>query len=408
MLSDSWMELAGLVGKPNVGKSTLFSALTMVDVPIANYPFTTKSPNRGVTYLRFNCVCKELGVKDNPRNSLCVDGVRLIPIQIIDCPGIVPQAHLGRGLGLQFLDEIRQASALIVVADASGGTDLEGNIVEPGTQDPVEDVRLVERELAEWLLGILSREWPRIARAVEAKQASLSDEIARVFSGLGINREDVDAAIGKSELNPAHPTGWKQEELRLFVNELRRLSKPIIVAANKADVPGAQKGVKRLIEAGYETIPCSAEAERALRIAAERGLISYRPGDKSFRVLDDSRLSPAQKKALDRLAGFMERNGGTGVQDLIDRVYLGVLGYIPVFPVEDPARLTDRNGNVLPDVYLLKPGSGPRDLAYKIHTELGEAYLYAIDARRKLKLSSDYKLRPGDIISIVSAAKRGA
>jgi len=49
------MELAGLVGKPNVGKSTLFSALTAIDVPIANYPFTTKKPNRGITYLRYSC-----------------------------------------------------------------------------------------------------------------------------------------------------------------------------------------------------------------------------------------------------------------------------------------------------------------------------------------------------------------
>ncbi|MEM0381678.1 MAG: redox-regulated ATPase YchF [Nitrososphaerota archaeon] len=402
------MELAGLVGKPNVGKSTLFSALTLVDVPIANYPFTTKSPNRGVTYLRFNCVCRELGVKDNPKNSLCVDGVRLIPIQIIDCPGIVPEAHLGRGLGLQFLDEIRQASALIVVADASGGTDLEGNVVELGTHDPVEDVRLVEKEFTEWLLGIISRDWPRIARAAEAKQASLAGEIARVFSGLGVDKEHVDAAIMRSELDEGHPTAWRREELRRFVDELRRLSKPIIVAANKADAPTAREGIKKLVEAGYETIPCSGEAERALRMAAERGFIKYRPGDRIFTVIDSSRLNPAQKRALDALAGFMEKNGGTGVQDLIDKVYLNVLGYIPVFPVEDPVRLTDRNGNVLPDVYLLKPGSGPRDLAYKIHTELGEAYLYAINARTRLKLSSDYKLRPGDVISIVSAAKRGS
>jgi len=63
------MELAGIVGKANVGKSTLFSALTMVDVPAANFPFTTVRPNRGITYLRYECVCKELGVKDEPVNS---------------------------------------------------------------------------------------------------------------------------------------------------------------------------------------------------------------------------------------------------------------------------------------------------------------------------------------------------
>lgn len=399
------MELAGLVGKPNVGKSTLFSALTMVDVPIANYPFTTKKPNRGITYLRYGCVCKEFGVRDNPKNSLCVDGVRLIPIQIIDCPGIVPGAHLGRGLGLQFLDEIRQASALVVVADASGGTDIEGNIVEPGTHDPVEDVRLVERELTEWLVGIVSREWPRISRAAEAKQASLSDELARTLSGLGIDRSHIEGAFTASKLDPSHPTSWKQDDIRRFVDELRKLAKPIIVAANKADVSTAKEGIRRLREAGYDTIPCSAEAERTLRVASERGFIKYTPGDKTFSIVDASKLSQAQRKALDRLQEFMERNGGTGVQLLVDRAYFGLLGYVPVFPVEDPVRLTDKNGNVLPDVYLLRPGSGPRDLAYKIHSELGETYLYAIDARTKLKLSTDYKLKPGDVISIVSAAR---
>jgi len=124
------------VGKPNVGKSTMFAAMTLAPVEIAGYPFTTIKPNRGVTYLRVDCVCRELGVRDNPRNSRCIDGVRFIPIEVIDCPGIIRDAHLGRGLGLQFLDEIRQASALIVVADAAGATDPDGNPIKPGTGDP--------------------------------------------------------------------------------------------------------------------------------------------------------------------------------------------------------------------------------------------------------------------------------
>jgi Predicted GTPase, probable translation factor len=399
------MELAGLVGKPNVGKSTLFSALTAIDVPIANYPFTTKKPNRGITYLRYRCVCKELGVRDNPKNSRCIDGIRLIPIQIIDCPGIVPGAHQGRGLGLQFLDEIRQASALIVVADASGSTDDEGNLVEVGSHDPLMDVRLVEREIDKWLLKILAREWPRIARASEAKQASLSEEVARQLSGLGVERLHVEHAINASGLDSARPTSWRQEELELFVENLRKVAKPIIVAANKCDVPGSSEGVQRLRRAGYEVVPCSSEAERILRLASARGYIKYTPGDKTFEVVESTKLTPAQRAALDKLQEFMEKNNGTGVQELIDKTYLEVLGYIPVFPVEDYYKLTDREGNVLPDVYLLKSGSTPRDLANKIHTELGEGYLYAVDARTKLKLPSDYRLRAGDVISIVSATK---
>jgi len=400
------MELTGLVGKPNVGKSTLFSALTMVNVPIANYPFTTRRPNRGLTYLRFNCVCRQLGVRDNPRNSLCIEGVRLIPVQIIDCPGIVPDAHLGKGLGLQFLDEVRQASALIVVADAAGATDIEGNIVEPGTSDPVEDVRMVERELNGWLLSILHREWGRVSRAAEARQAALVEGLARIFSGLGVEKRHIEYAVARAGLDATHPTGWGDDELGILVNEVRRLAKPIIVAANKADMPTAERGVRRLIEAGYEAIPCSAEAERTLRLAAEKGYIRYRPGDRSFTVIEGAKLTAAQRRALDKIADFMERNKGTGVQDLIDRAYLDLLGFVPVYPVEDPARLTDKEGNVLPDVYLMRQGSTPRELAYKIHSELGENFLYAIDAKTRLKLSAEYRLRPGDVISIVSAARR--
>lgn len=400
------MELAGIVGKANVGKSTLFTALTMVDVPAANFPFTTVKPNRGITYLRYECVCKELGVKDEPVNSYCIDGVRLIPIQIIDCPGIVRGAHSGRGLGLQFLDEIRQANALIIVADASGGTDSDGNPVEPGTHDPVEDVHIVEEEMDRWMFSILQREWPRIARASEAKQVVLHEEIARRFSGLGIDPEAVLTAERLAGLDESRPVSWKEPDILLFIHHLRRVSKPFIVAANKADTVTAKKGIEKLRSAGYDVIPCSAEAEKTLRKAAEKGYIKYRPGDSSFEIIAEDKLTPAQKAALDRIAAFMEKYRGTGVQQLIDKAYLELLGYIPVYPVEDPYSLTDGKGRVLPDVYLVKKGSTPRDLAYKIHSDLGEAFLYAIDARTKMRLGTEYQLRPKDIVSIISAKKK--
>jgi ribosome-binding ATPase YchF (GTP1/OBG family) len=74
--------------------------------------------------------------------------------------------------------------------------------------------------------------------------------------------------------------------------------------------------------------------------------------------------------------------------------------------VEDPYSLTDGKGRVLPDVYLVKKGSTPRDLAYKIHSDLGEGFLYAINARTKMRLGTEYQLRPRDIISIVSAKRK--
>jgi ribosome-binding ATPase YchF (GTP1/OBG family) len=401
------LELAGIVGKPNVGKSTLFSALTLVNVEIASYPFTTRKPNVGVTYLRVECVCKKLGVKDSPRNSICIDGVRLVPIQVIDCPGIVPGAHAGKGLGLQFLDDIRQASCLIVVVDASGSTADDGTLAEPGTHDPVLDVRLVEREIDFWIAGLLWSDWPRISRAAEARQTDVRSEIARKLSGLGVGLDDVDEALNRSRLDEGKPTGWKFDEITLLASELRRVNKPIVVAANKVDVEGAQEGVERLRRAGYDVVPCSAEAERVLRLAAEKSLIKYTPGDPDFTAYEE-KLTKQQMQALEKIRErVLKPWGGTGVQQAVNKAYLDRLGYIPVFPVEDPHTLTDHDGNVLPDVYLVKKGSTPRQLAYKIHTDLGEGYLFAVNAVTGLRLGEDYRLKSHDIISIVSAKKRG-
>ncbi|MCW4035999.1 MAG: 50S ribosome-binding GTPase, partial [Candidatus Bathyarchaeota archaeon] len=156
--------LVGLVGKANVGKSTFFGAATMKAVEIAGFPFTTIEANRGVAYLRTPCVCKELGVQDDPVNSACVDGVRLVPVDVIDCPGLIRGAHRGKGLGNQFLDEVRRADALIVVADAAGATDDNGQPVSPGSHDPVEDVRMFEEEFDLWLLSLVRKDWDKIAR----------------------------------------------------------------------------------------------------------------------------------------------------------------------------------------------------------------------------------------------------
>ncbi|MEM4766329.1 MAG: GTPase, partial [Nitrososphaerota archaeon] len=252
------MELAGIVGKPNAGKSTLFAAMTLAPVEIANYPFTTIKPNRGVSYLRINCVCKELGVKDNPRNSRCVDGIRFIPVEVIDCPGIIRGAHVGRGLGLQFLDEIRQASALIVVADASMSTDSDGNPVKPGVGNPIEDVRIVEEELDYWIYGLLSEDWKRICRVVESRVSKLVEELSKKLSGLRITGKILDETIDELGLDESRPSKWSESQLLSFVRRLREKSKPIIVAANKIDIPEAEEGVKMLREAGYTVVPVSA------------------------------------------------------------------------------------------------------------------------------------------------------
>lgn len=114
-------------------------------------------------------------------------------------------------------------------------------------------------------------------------------------------------------------------------------------------------------------------------------------------------MNEQQNQALEKASAFLSKYGSTGVQETINRTIFNLLRFIVVYPVEDELKLTDRKGNVLPDAHLLPVNSTPRDLAEKIHAELGKGFLYAIDARSKMRLGADYKLQNNDVIKIVSA-----
>jgi len=394
------MPQAGLVGKPNVGKSTFFSAATLVDVKIAPYPFTTIDSNRGVGYVRVPCVCRELGMRDNPRNSMCVDGNRFIPVELIDVAGLVPDAWRGRGLGNRFLDELRRADVLIHVVDASGSTDFEGRPVKPGEHDPIEDVKFLEREIDMWLFAVVKRNWRRIARPASPDVAG---HVASALSGLGVGRDHVETAMKRADLEGKRLSSWSDDDILSFVRELRRLSKPMVIAANKADIEESRDNIRRMQREleGYVVVPTSAEAELALRRAARAGLIRYLPGDSDFEVVEGSKLTRRQERALEYIRERVLRVwGSTGVQQVINEAFLGVLGMVVVFPVEDENRFTDHEGNVLPDALLVPPGTRPRDLAYMIHTELGEGFIAALDARTKMRIPSDQPLKHRSVVKI--------
>jgi len=399
--------LVGIVGKPNVGKSTFFSAATLIPVEIANYPFTTIKPNRGIGFIRTPCVCREFQVQDNPVNSVCINGTRLVPVELIDCAGLVPGAWEGRGLGNQFLDEIRKADALIHVVDASGGTDLEGRAVKLGSHDPVEDVRFLERELTMWMYQIIYKVWPRLSRTAESGRARLTALIEERLSGLSIRKHHITEALRKTGLDRDKPTGWSKEDLIRFIDEIRKASKPMLLAANKIDLPKAEENVARLKELGYKTIPCCAEAELALRRATEKELISYKAGDDDFEILKPEALTDGQRRALETIRErILHKFGSTGVQEAINKAFFELLNMVTVYPIEDLEHLSDHKGNVLPDVYLVPKGTTARELAYKIHTELGESFVYAYEARSKRRIGEDYELKDRDVISIISAKKR--
>ena len=396
--------LVGVVGKPNVGKSTFFAAATLKDVPIADYPFTTIQPNMGVAYLRAQCVCKELGVKDTPRNSLCIDGVRLIPVRLVDVAGLVEGASQGRGLGNQFLDEVRQADALIQVVDASGSTDLEGRKVSPGSNDPLKDIEMVEREFDLWVFGIIKKDWERQSRSLEQTGGKVVEHLANRLTGLSVTFSDVEQVVLHLKLRTEKPSHWTDDELMQFVVGIRKLTKPSLIAANKADLPAALPNIGRLKQTGRTVVACASEAELLLRRAAEHGLVSYTPGDGGFGVPTPEKLSPAQRNALAMVdERVMKVYGGTGVQEAINAAYFGLLNAIVVFPVEDETRLSDKSGKVLPDAYVMRGGSTAHDLARTVHSELAEGFLYAIDARTGKRLAGDHKLGNRDVVKIVSA-----
>ena len=400
--------ITGIVGKPNTGKSTFFSAATLIPVEIASYPFTTIKPNRGIGYIRSPCACREFDVEDNPVNSVCLDGIRLIPVELIDCAGLVPGAWQGRGLGNQFLDEIRKADALIHVVDAAGATDSEGRICKIGSHDPLEDVKFLEEEITLWLVQILKRNWSKLARTAESGLKDLLTLLEERMSGLAIKKIHIIKAYRETGLNIEKPTTWKENDLIMFVNNLRKVAKPILIAANKIDLPPAEENIKRLTKLGYSVVPCCAEAELALRRAAEKMLIDYKPGDCNFNILKPEKLTESQKNALHTIREkILLRFESAGVQEAINLAFFQLLKMIVVYPVEDLERLSDHRGRVLPDAFMVPYGTTARELAYLIHTELGEGFIYAVEAREKRRIGENYVLKDRDVISIISAKKRG-
>ncbi len=380
----------------------------MVMVPIENRPFVTLEPNTGIAYVRKPCVHVELGLpKCDAKTSLCIKGNRFIPIVLVDVPGLVRDAHKGRGLGNKFLDAIRRADAIIHIVDASGSTDEDGHYVKPGTHDPLEDVYTIEREYEEWMYGIISRDWPRFARALDHMDYDrMVNALTQRLSGLSIRREHVVEALRRSKLESSKPSTWREEELKLFIHHLRVLSKPIVIAANKIDIPEARDQYKRMCRELKDRIivPVTALGELILRKASQSGYIEYLPGDPEFRIIDESRLTPQQKRALELVYEVMKEFQGTGVQRCINEVVFNALKMVVVYPVEDPNKFTDTKGNVLPDAYLVPPNTTVLDLASMIHTDLAKHFLYAIDAKTKKRLGKDYIVQDGDVIKIVSTA----
>lgn len=381
----------GLVGKPSVGKSTFFNAATLASVKTASFPFTTIKANQGVAYVKIESVCKEFDLECDPKRGYCKNGYRFVPFKLFDVAGLVPEAHKGKGMGNEFLDDLRQADVLIEVVDASGTTDEKGNKCEPGSYNPENEIQFLRKEIEMWFKSIIEKNLREVTKK-PLKRNDQIEELSKKLSGLGMDPREVERAIKKNI------KGDLKENSLKIARILRKKTKPILIAANKADKKSAERFIPKLKEK-YGAIPCSAELELVLRKAERQGIIDYVPGASKFEYLDKE-INEKQKKALKFSKKKLKELGNTGVQQVLNKAVLDSFNGIVVFPVANPNSLTDQKGNVLPDAYVLPKGSTPLDLAYEIHQDIGENFIRAVDCRTNRSIGKNEELEHRDIVKI--------
>jgi ribosome-binding ATPase YchF (GTP1/OBG family) len=401
----------GPIGKTNAGKTTFFNAATLQNAEISNYPFTTKTPNTGIGQAATICVHRELGLReDNPKNSQCVEGWRMIPIEIIDLPGLIKGASEGRGLGNQFLAVASQSDVLLHVIDASGSIDAEGKIASPGVGDPLADIEDIEQELAMWYLHLFSNNLDKVVRLQKTRSGTdFSDALSESMQGIGVTHDHINQALKKTKLFGEDVENWNSSQSLDFAWALREISKPTLIVANKIDVPEAAKNFSRIRESYRDIIvvPASAESELTLRRAEQTGVIKYSPAAERFEIAKGAKLSDRQQRALSHITkAILGEYLRTGVQFAINVAVFKLLRMNSIYPVSDLNKFSDKSGNILPDVFLMRDGANVSDLASSIHSDLAKGLLYAVDARTGIRLPVEYQLKDRDVLSIVSASKK--
>ena len=393
--------LIGLCGKPSAGKSTFFKAATLAEAEIANYPFTTIKPNRAVGYVKLPCADKAFATQCTPRTGFCINHQRFVPVELLDVAGLIEGSYTGAGLGNQFLDDLRQADVLIHVLDVSGSVNEKGEPVPPLTYDPLKDVEFLEHEINMWFYSILKKGWDKFIRTTKQEGETFFKAIAKQLSGVNVT-EDIAKEVLKEFKETIHT--WTEDDIKLFARKIREKTKPILIAASKVDVPGAEKNLQRLkgTYPSYVIVPCSALAELELRQKTKEGALNYVPGESTFTLkttLDEKELT-----ILDYIRKqVLEHYHTTGVQDVLNAAVFDFLKYIAIFP-GGLNNLKDSEGRILPDCYLMKEGTTALDFAYKIHTDLGRGFVRAIDVKKRLTVGKEHLLKHGDVLEIISTA----
>ena len=397
----------GIIGKPSSGKTTFLNAACLTHAKVSEIPFTTIEPNKGVAYVRSKCVCKDLDVIDNPKNSICIEGTRFIPINLIDVAGLVPDAHKGKGLGNQFLNDLIKADVLLHIVDITGSLDKTGKLISVGENDPYDDILFLENEINLWFKEILEREdWTKFTKGILTEKRKVVEALYDRLSGVKINKRQIILSLRNSNLEGKSPSKWTEFELLEFVKSLRRIAKPILILANKIDKDISIKNLEEL-KNKYEDpiIPCSALAEHFLRKYHEDKIINYVPGLNDFKIINENKLNENELGMLKKIKiKILDRYNGTGIQEALDYASFSIADQICVYPVSDVNTYSDNKNNILPDAFLIEKGTLLRDFVReKIHSELAANFMFGIDAKTKKRLGENYELKDRDIIRIVTS-----
>jgi len=397
----------GIIGKPSSGKTTFLNASCLTNAKVSELPFTTINPNKGIAYIKTKCVCKELNVEDNPKNSICVEGFRFIPINMLDVAGLVPDAHKGKGLGNKFLNDLIQADILLHIVDISGSLDKSGNIVSMGRNDPFEDILFLENEINLWFKNIIEREdWSKFTKGIRSEKKKIVEGLYERLSGMKINKNQIILSLKNSNLDGKDPLSWTEQDLLLFSEVLRKISKPTLIVANKIDKKISEKNFIELkTKYNGPIIPCSALAERVLREYHEKKIIKYISGSTEFNIIEKQKLTPNELESLNKIGEkILAKFNGTGIQNVLNYASINIANQICVYPVSDINSFSDNKENILPDAFLVKKGMRLKDFVRdKIHSDLAEKFMFGIDAKTKKRLGENYELQDKDVVKIVTS-----
>lgn len=371
------------------------------------FPFTTIDPNKATGYLKVDCACSRFGKEAlcKPNYGWCSNGSRHIPILLLDVAGLVPGAHMGRGIGNKFLDDLRQADALIHVVDVSGSTDAEGKATLG--YDPLADVEWLQDEIRLWIEGNLEKRWGSIVRRHTATKSSVVDTLLTQFAGYSANGQMIARAmdrvpdVGKLE-------DWNKEDITRVVKAFMDEKFPTVLSLNKIDHPDSDKNVSKILLKYPKTkaVLTSAITEVFLRKLSKQGFIKYEEGtefiDTREDLPDDESLKPMDEKLLNRVENIRDlvlyRFGSTGVVQVLQAA-TEVLGLVPIYTVRNISNFTGSNGtNVFRDCTLIRKGTPVSKVARHI---MGEVTIAAIEGVGGVRVSEDDTIDVGknDILS---------